>query len=108
MKTKIILMLTICLAAAGSAVWAGEEVSQGRFIGAEAGRLTIEEYDVNFSAENPYGMPTGIISEYDVSKAKIGIQPEAGDILRIAYDDNGEVKRATKVMNVSKQDLRKK
>ena len=36
------------------------------------------------------------------------IPPEPGDILRIAFVVEGEKKKAAKVMNVSKQDLRKK
>lgn len=70
--------------------------------------IKIVEYDTNFSKEAPYGHDTGIESVYDVSQAKIGIPPEPGDILRIAFTVEGEKKTAAKVMNVSKQDLRKK
>jgi hypothetical protein len=69
--------------------------------------LVLEEYDTNFSTENPYGTPTGIMSEFDVAKAKIGIKPEPGDILRIVYTDQSGQMKALKVMNVSKQNLRK-
>jgi hypothetical protein len=37
----------------------------------------------------------------------IGIPPEAGDVLRIAYDVKGTDRVALRVMNVTKQDLRK-
>jgi hypothetical protein len=86
------------------------EVSQGKCIkyDTQAKVIAIEEYDTNFSKEARYGKSTGIVSEFDVSHAKIGIKPGAGDILRIAYDTDGTAKRAIKVMNVSKQDLRKK
>jgi len=70
--------------------------------------IKIEEYDTNFSKDNPYGKATGIVAVYDVSQAKIGIQPQPGDILRIAFTVQGEQKKAAKIMNVSKQDLRKK
>lgn len=70
--------------------------------------IKIEAYDTNFSKENPYGKATGIESVYDVSQAKIGIPPQPGDILRIAFTLEGDTKKAAKVMNVSKQDLRKK
>ena len=70
--------------------------------------IKIVEYDTNFGKDTPYGHDTGIESVYDVSQAKIGIPPEPGDILRIAFTVEGEKKKAAKVMNVSKQDLRKK
>ena len=70
--------------------------------------IKIKEYDTNISKEARYGLPTDIESEYDVSTAKIGIKPEPGDILRIAYITEGSKKIAIKVMNVSKQDLMKK
>ncbi|MFH1984248.1 MAG: hypothetical protein ABIL58_20595 [Pseudomonadota bacterium] len=109
MKTRALVITAILLAAMTATAWAGE-VSQGRFISASQSpaKFTLEEYDTNFSKDHPYGVPTGIVSQYDVSKAKVGITPQAGDILRIAYEEKGDVKRAVKVMNVSKQDLRKK
>ncbi len=109
MKRTSMMIAILCLAVGIAGAGAGE-VSQGRFISADGSpaSFTIEEYDVNFSPDNPYGTPTGIVTRYDVSGAKIGIRPEPGDILRIAYEDQGDVKRALKVMNVSKQDLRKK
>lgn len=70
--------------------------------------IKIEAYDTNFGPASPYGKSTGIQTVYDVSEAKVGIVPEPGDILRIAFTVEGEKKKAAKVMNVSKQDLRKK
>ena len=86
------------------------EVSQGKCSAydKDAKNITIEEYNINFSKQNPYGEPTGVMSTYSVSGALIGIPPEPGDILRIAYDVKGTERVAIKVMNVSKQDLRKK
>lgn len=85
-------------------------VVQGKCLENNNGQKTlkIEEYDTNFSKTAPYGKATGIEAVYDVSQAKIGITPEPGDILRIAFTMEGEKKKAAKVMNVSKQDLRKK
>ena len=86
------------------------EVSQGKCIAfdAQSHRITIEEYDTQFSEEYPYGQPTGTESVFNVAEALIGITPEPGDILRMAYTVKGEEKMALRVMNVSKQDLRKK
>ncbi len=85
-------------------------VAQGKCLENNATQKTIkiEVYDTNFGKETPYGHATGIQNVYDVSAAKIGITPEPGDILRIAYTVEGDTRKAAKVMNVSKQDLRKK
>ena len=103
-----ILSILVLVLVAGSA-WAGD-VTQGRCMQMDPAshRLVIEDYDTNFTTEYPYGTPTGIMSEFDVAQAKIGITPEPGDILRIVYTDQGGLMKAIKVMNVSKQDLRKK
>jgi hypothetical protein len=81
-----------------------QEVAQGKCLSNDK----IEEYDIHFSKENPYGKPTGVETAFDVRHSKIGIPPEPGDILRIAYTVQDETMVAVKVMNVSKQDLRKK
>jgi hypothetical protein len=87
------------------------EVAQGKCVEYDKGKneLTIQEYNTEFSKEAPYGKPTMAVSRFDVSNAKVGIDPQPGDILRIAYEKaDGKVKKALKVMNVSRQDLRKK
>jgi hypothetical protein len=111
MKKKILLYLasflvTLSLVSLGQAA----EVSQGRCIAydRENGLISIEEYDINFTEAHRYGGPTGKVSVFNVSNALIGIPPEVGDILRIAYNIIGAEKMALRVMNVSKQDLRKK
>ncbi len=109
MKSIIAACCLILLAAlAGPAVAA--EVSQGKCIqyDKEMGVITIEEFDTQFSDQHPYGRPTGMEAAYDVSGAVIGMTPEPGDILRLAYRVEGDQKVALRVMNVSKQDLRKK
>ena len=108
----ILITATILLLAAGlTAAPAGAaDVCQGKMIAFDKGAatLTVEEYDINFSEAAPYGNATGIITEFDLTKAKVGIAPEPGDILRISYTNDGAKNVALKVMNVSKQDLRKK
>jgi hypothetical protein len=109
MKPFIAVCCLIALAVlAGPA--AAADVSQGKCIqyDKQMGTVTIEEFDTQFSAEMPYGRPTGIEVAYDVSRAVIGITPDPGDILRLAYNVQGDRKVALRVMNVSKQDLRKK
>lgn len=89
---------------------AAAEVSQGKCktYNTQTKVITIEEYNTTFTKENPYGEPTGEVNAYDVANAIIGITPEPGDILRLAYEVRGTKREALKVMNVSKQDLRKK
>jgi hypothetical protein len=86
------------------------EVGQGKCIKyeKESMLITMEEYDINFSKEYPYGRPTGVKSVYTAAKAEIGIDPKPGDILRIAYEVKGTERVAIKVMNVTQQDLMKK
>ncbi|MFH1242082.1 MAG: hypothetical protein V1689_06925 [Pseudomonadota bacterium] len=85
-------------------------VAQGKCISYDTQKkiLIIEEYDTDFGKENPHGKPTGVQTVFNVEKALIGLTPEPGDILRIAYTVKDTEKVAIKVMNVSKQDLRKK
>ncbi|MFZ5584385.1 MAG: hypothetical protein ACOZHQ_00495 [Thermodesulfobacteriota bacterium] len=45
---------------------------------------------------------------FDTGQAKIGLLPTAGDKVRVAYDKQGDKLVALKIMNVTKQDLRKK
>ncbi len=86
------------------------EVSQGKCIQFDeiGKRITIESYNTRFSDAFPYGEPTGEEEVFDVSEATIGIHPEPGDILRLAWAKKNAGKAALRVMNVSKQDLRKK
>lgn len=100
------LALTLLLAASAFAA----EVVQGKCLTYDTAAKTIvvEEYDINFDKDFKYGHPTGIQSIFEVADAKVGINPEPGDILRIAFNVEGTAKKALKVMNVSKQDLRKK
>ncbi|UCF92555.1 MAG: hypothetical protein JSW39_30550 [Desulfobacterales bacterium] len=86
------------------------DVAQGKCIVFDTvgKRIILEEYGTEISPDHPYGKSTGLVSVFDFAQATIGITPEPGDILRIAFSAEGGVKRALKVMNVSKQDLRKK
>ena len=86
------------------------DVVQGKCLeyNKEADILRVEEYDTNFSADFKYGHPTGIETQLDTSKAQVGVLPEVGDIVRVAFEANGSSKSALKIMNVSKQDLMKK
>jgi len=88
----------------------GAEVAQGKCLKIEkdGALVTIEEYDIQFSTDHPYGRPTGKTSVYDFSKAEIGVPAAVGDVLRIAFKVKGNEKMAVRVMNVSKQDLMKK
>ena len=113
MKNHSLLNLLLVFAMAlGFITWpalAGE-VSQGKCIQFDesAKQIVIESYDIDFSKTTPYGKPTGEKETFDVSGAVMGIHPEPGDILRLAWVKKNHGKSAIRVMNVSKQDLRKK
>jgi len=111
MKKKVIfyfvsLILIFSLGGYASA----DEVAQGKCISydMEKKTLTLDEYDLNFSQEFKYGHPTGKHAVYDLANAKIGILPAVGDVLRIAYQMKGDQRIASRLMNVTKQDLMKK
>ncbi len=111
MRTKIFvfivgLLLTVWLALPATAA----DVAQGKCLSYDDQKkqLTIQEYDTRFSKEHQYGMPTGENTSFDTSEALIGITPEPGDIVRIAYNKKGKIRQAIRIMNVSRQDLRKK
>lgn len=111
MKRAFAFIAVICalgLALYGPALAA--EVAQGKCLAFDeaAKTIKIDEFGLETSKEAPYGKPTGVQMELDVSKAKIGIPPKPGDVLRISYVAEGGVKKAIKVMNVSKQNLMKK
>jgi hypothetical protein len=108
-KSLIYLLAVMALLCLSTISFAGE-VSQGKCTAydKEKKTVTIDEYNLNFTKENPYGEPTGVISVFDVSTAQIGIQPAPGDVLRLAYKVDSDKKICIKLMNVSKQDLKKK
>ena len=105
----LMLVLAIALGFVTSPAIAGE-VSQGKCIQFDenARQIVIESYDIDFSKTTPYGKPTGEKETFNVSEAVIGIHPEPGDMLRLAWVNKNDEKYALRVMNVSKQDLRKK
>ena len=104
----ILTVLTALVLAAGMSQAA--EVVQGKCIAFDPrqNKVVLEEYDTNINKQSPYGNPTGILFEGNLAKARVGIPPVPGDILRVAYYMEGDLKQVLKVMNVSKQDLRKK
>ena len=109
---RLLLNLFVILVATGliaSQASAGEVV-QGKCIqfDKEQHKVIIEEYDINFCKESPYGKSTGIVFEGDIKNAKIGLSPQPGDILRVAYKLDGNSKRVLKIMNITKQDLKQK
>lgn len=109
MKKTIAAIAALLLLAAFAVSALAAEVAQGRCVSIDSSTLVIEEFDLQKTPENKnYGNPTGIETTFDLTGAKIGIPPEPGDVLRVAYDVKNNAKVAIKVMNVSKQDLSKK
>lgn len=111
MRNKVILLFaSLVLVFAFTTSACAVEVAQGKCVKYDPEKkvVTIEEYDTNFSSGHKYGRPTGKESTYNLTDALIGVPPAQGDILRIAYELKGTERIATKVMNVSKQDLMRK
>ncbi len=87
------------------------DVAQGKVLSMDTATniLTIEEFDTHKSADHPYGRPTGVTADYKIEKQTlVGIKPQPGDVVRIAFKTQGTERIAVRIMNVSKQDLRKK
>lgn len=111
MKTKVMLcLMPLVLTITVSSFALAAEIAQGKCLAYDQQKntVTMDEYDLSISPQNPYGRSTGKQSIFDLSQAKIGVPPAVGDILRIAYEAKGDQKNAIKIMNVSKQDLMKK
>jgi hypothetical protein len=111
MQRRIMIGLTCLTMIAAFAISAAAvEVVQGKCVQYDntTKKLVIEEYDLNFGPDHKYGRPTGKQSTYDLREAVIGATPEPGDIVRIAYNIKGTERLATKVMNVTKQDIMSK
>jgi hypothetical protein len=49
----------------------------------------------------------GETAVFNLARAKVGLPPALGDVIRVAYKIEGKSFLALKLMNVSKQDLRK-
>ena len=107
-RIAVIAAMLVMLSFFGAAAF-GADVLQGRclFVDQAAQTVTVAEYDLDFDKEFPFGHPTAVESVVNIKNAKIGARPQVGDILRIAYVLNGQEKYAVKVMNVSRQSLKK-
>jgi hypothetical protein len=104
------LVLTIALALFISNPADAASVVQGELVSdytTGIATIKVNEYDINITNDKPNGNPTGTITEFEISDAMIGAKPEKGNILRIAFIEEGGKKKALKIMNVTKQDLRK-
>jgi hypothetical protein len=112
MRTKILcclisLILTVCFALPAMAV----SVAQGKCVSYDDAKkvVVIEEFDTKFTKEHKYGQPTGKQSTFELADALVGGGvPKPGDLLRIAYNEKGDKKVATKVMNITKTDIMRK
>jgi hypothetical protein len=100
------VILALCLAAPCMAA----SVAQGKCVvfNVEKNVLTIDEYDLNFSKENPYGKSTGKQLTFKITpETLIGKTPQPGNVLRLAYEEKGGEKTAIRIQNITKQDIMK-
>ena len=112
MKTRILcyaasLILVLCLSAPCMAA----SVAQGKCIAfdPEKKAVSIEEYDLNFSKQSPYGKATGKETTFKITdQTLIGAKPDPGNILRIAFEEKSGEKVVIRIQNVTKQDIMKK
>ena len=95
-KTLVALVVFLALLGGGAAMAA--EVVQGPCVKLDAGTNTLVLKDERSQKE----------ITFDLSQAQVGMTPEPGDLIRVAYRMEGGRNLALKVMNLTKQDLRQK
>ncbi|MCB2227063.1 MAG: hypothetical protein KQH53_10335 [Desulfarculaceae bacterium] len=100
------LLLTASLLLSGCLGDGGKEsqVYEGACLALDAGGKTL-----TLANSQPKLNPVkGASATFDISRAKVGLAPEKGNMIRVAYFAEGKKLVAIKVMNLTKQDLRKK
>lgn len=103
---KLTVVLSLALALCGCLDDGGPQsrVYQGQCVVLDAANHVLK-------LDNPDPKLNGIESPevtFDLAGAKLGLAPQPGDTIRVAYFAQGESLKAIKVMNVTKQDLRRK
>ncbi len=104
MKTLRSCCLLLLLAAGGCGNDTRGQVYQGVCVRMDAAAKALE-----LSNSQPELNPIpGEAAVFDLSRASVGLPPEPGDEIRVAFVMDGSTLVAHKVMNVTKQSLREK
>jgi len=102
-KTIIMVIVICCLPVLAGCTASDSRVFQGTCISYEAkpGELVLEndEPELNPVEESVHQVT------FDTSSAEVGLTPSPGDKIRVSYQVEGGRFIASKVMNVTKQDL---
>lgn len=101
---KITALAALLLSLAGCDLFdaAKSQVYQGQCISVDASQLILANNQPKLNHIS------GEKAVFNLAGAKVGLTPAPGDTMRVAYVDADGGYRALKVMNVTKQDLRKK
>ncbi|MGD0945931.1 MAG: hypothetical protein ABSA52_00755 [Candidatus Binatia bacterium] len=104
MKKLFIPVLVVMVMSALSCSDVGEShVYQGECL-----RFSVADKVLELKNTQPQLNPIpGQTAVFNLANAKVGLTPAPGDVIRVAYKVEGNSFSALKVMNVSKQDLRK-
>jgi len=104
MKRLFILGLVISvMSVLGCHAESKSYVYQGKCLRFSAADQTLELKNTQPEL-NPIPGETAV---FNLANAKLGANPDPGDVIRVAYKVEGNSFFALKLMNVSKQDLRK-
>jgi hypothetical protein len=104
MRTRLIAVLVIAVSTSLGCSDAGKgRVYQGVCLKYSANDQILELKNTQPEL-NPIPGETAV---FNLANAKVGLTPDPGDVIRVAYKAEGNSLRALKLMNVSKQDLRK-
>ncbi|MBI4878694.1 MAG: hypothetical protein HY812_03410 [Planctomycetes bacterium] len=105
MKTLLsCCLMLLLLVACGCGNGERGQVYQGVCVRMDAATKTLELSNTEPEL-NPIPGGTAL---FDLSRASVGLLPEPGDEIRVAFTSDGSTLVAHKVMNVSKQSLREK
>ena len=106
---KKILLLGILLAALALSTGCLNQADESHVYQGACVALTDDGKTLELSNSQPKLNPLkGDKAVFDISKAKVGLAPEVGNTIRVSFFVEKGKNVAIKVMNVSKQDLRKK
>ena len=104
MRIRLIAVLVVAAITALSC----SDGSQGRVYQGVCMKYSATDQILELKNTQPQLNPIpGETAVFNLAYAKVGLTPDPGDVIRVAYKAEGNSLVALKLMNVSKQDLRK-
>jgi hypothetical protein len=100
---KQLVLIAMVMAAVGCS-----DVGQSRVYQGECLKFSAADKILELKNTQPQLNPIpGETAVFNLARATVGLSPGPGDVIRVAYEAEGNSLFALKVMNISKQDLSK-